>query len=344
MKVAILGYGTVGKKLYDLLKDKYDVTRILNDQVNDNLFTCSMDDVLKTNPDTIFECLPNIPIAFEYQMQVLNNGINLISSNKAMIQSHYKELIEAANRHNVILSFEAAVAGGIPFLHTIIDTKKHDDIKGIRGIMNGTTNYILDSVFNRNVSYEEALNTAIKLGYAEANYSSDVDGDDVAYKVSLSMSLAFNTYVEKNAIVKYGIRYLNDKVLDYARTNNYVIKLIGYGDKENAFVLPIFLPKDNLFANVNSNYNCVEILSDNQDSIKLIGQGAGGLPTADAMVSDLIRPFESLSTDNTLNITNSKKFRFLLSDGSDVKLTDNIKVSDLKDIVKEHCFVGGIYD
>lgn len=344
MKIAILGYGVVGKKLYELLKDRYEVVKILDNTNTGDPFTTSIDEVISAKPNTVFECLPNIPLAFDCQMKVLNAGINLISSNKAIIQSNYKELIEAAHKNNVTFSFEAAVAGGIPFLHNILDLKKHDNVKGIKGIINGTTNYILDSVFNNNMSYEDALNNAIKLGYAEANYSSDVDGDDVAYKVCLSLSLIYNTCVNKNNVVKYGIRYLNDNAIKYAKDNNKTIKLIGYGDKDNAFVLPMFISNKDVYANISKNYNCVEIFSDNQDSIKLIGQGAGGLPTADAMVSDIVKPFDRLDINNQITLTNNKKFKFLICNETDITITQEIEVNKLNEIVKDGYFVGGIYD
>lgn len=344
MKVGILGFGVVGKKLYELLKNDYEVVKILDNQNKGDLFTENIEDIIALKPDTIFECLPNIPLAFELDLKVLNAGINLISSNKAIIQTNYKTLVEAANKNNVSFSFEAAVAGGIPFLHNILDLKKHDNVVGIKGIINGTTNYILDSIFNNNMTYEDALNNAIKLGYAEANYSSDVDGDDVAYKVCLAMSLIYDTCMDKKDVVKYGIRYLNDLAINYAKENDKTIKLIGFGDLENVFVLPMFISNKDVYANISKNYNCVEIFSDNQASIKLIGQGAGGLPTADAMVSDLIRPFDKLNISNTLTFKNDKKFKFVISNKENITITETMEINKLKDIVKDGYFVGGIYD
>lgn len=344
MKVAILGYGVVGKQLYNQIKDKYEVVKILDNQNSGDLFTSSIDEIIACKPETVVECLPNIPLAYDCQMKVLEAGINLISSNKAIIQTNYRELVECANKNNVCFSFEAAVAGGIPFLHNILDLKAHDKVNGIKGIINGTTNYILDSIFNNNMTYEDALDNAIKLGYAEANYSSDVDGDDVAYKVSLALSLIYDCVIDKKDVVKYGIRYLNDNAINYAKDNNKIIKLIGYGDKDNAFVLPMFISNKDVYANISKNYNCVEIFSENQDSIKLIGQGAGGIPTADAMVSDIVRPFNKLNIDNTLKFKNDKKFRFVICNKEEITITDTLEVNSLNKLVKDGYFVGGIYD
>lgn len=344
MKVAILGYGVVGKEVFKQIKDKYEVVKILDNRETGILFTSDIDEIINLKPDTVIECLPNIDVAYTYEVKVLENKINLVSSNKAIVQKHYEELVSLANKNNVHFSFEAAVGGGIPNLHTLLSSKTHDTITHIKGIMNGTTNYILDSVFNNNMSYETALDNAIKLGYAEADYSSDVDGIDVAYKVALSLNLAYETIVNKDLMDIYGIRYLNDLAIKYAKDNNLVIKLIGYGDKENAFVLPMFIDKKEVFANIPLNYNCIEIGSLNQDSIKLIGQGAGGAPTADSMVNDLVNPFPALSIDNELNIKNTKKFRFYISNKENETITDPLEVNKLKDLVKTGYFVGGIYD
>ena len=331
-KIAILGYGTVGKQVYEQIKDKAEVVKILDVRMKGDLFTESIDELLNNDIDTVFECLPNIEIAYDYQKKVLEKGIDLISSNKAIVKKHYWELVKLSNEHDCHFSFEAAVGGGIPNLHTLLDMKKHDEITYVKGIMNGTTNYILDNVFNKGMSYETALNKAIELGYAEADYSSDVDGVDVAYKIALSLSLAYDCNVDTDDMQIFGIRYLDDKAIEYAKSNGYVIKLIGYGDKDNAFVLPRFIKREEVMASIPMNYNCIEIGSRNQESIKLIGQGAGGVPTADALVSDYYRPFDRLSIDNNLIIKNDMVCTVYV-DGEISKM----KISDIE---KKDCFIG----
>lgn len=331
-KIGILGYGTVGKQVYEQIKDKAEVVKILDVRMKGELFTESIDELLAYDIDTVFECLPNIEIAFEYQKKVLQKGIDLISSNKAVVKKYYEELVKLSNENNCHFSFEAAVGGGIPNLHTLLDMKKHDEITYVKGIMNGTTNYILDNVFNKGMSYETALNKAIELGYAEADYSSDVDGVDVAYKIALSLSLAYDCNVDIKDMQVFGIRYLDDRAIEYAKSNGYVIKLIGYGDKDNAYVLPRFIKKEEVLANIAMNYNCIEIGSKNQESIKLIGQGAGGVPTADALISDFYRPFDKLSIDNDLVIKNDMVCKVYI-DGEISKM----KISDIE---KRGCFIG----
>ena len=335
-KVAILGYGVVGKQVYNQIKEKAEVQKILDVATQGELFTSDIDELLNEELDVVFECLPNIEVAFDYQKKVLEKGIDLISSNKALIKKHYKELVSLCNEHKCHFSFEAAVGGGINNLHSLLDMKKHDEIVHVMGIMNGTTNYILDNVFNYNMSYEVALNKAIELGYAEKDYSSDVDGIDVAYKVALSLSLAFDSDVNLSDMKIFGIRYLDDKAIKFAKDNDYVIKLIGYGDKNNAFVCPRFIKKNEVFANIPLNYNCIELGSVNQQSLKLIGQGAGGIPTADALVSDFYRPFDCLSISNKLDINNELKAK-LYVDGQ-------IKETRICDIENKDCFIGIIDD
>lgn len=335
-KVAILGYGVVGKQVYNQIKEKAQVKKILDVATKGELFTSDIDELLKEELDVVFECLPNIEVAFTYQKKVLEKGIDLISSNKAIIKKHYAELVNLSRENKCHFSFEAAVGGGINNLHSLLDMKKHDEITHVKGIMNGTTNYILDNVFNHDISYETALNKAIELGYAEKDYSSDVDGIDVAYKVALSLSLAFDCDVKLDDMKIYGIRYLNDEAIKYAKDNGYVIKLVGYGDKNNAYVMPRFIKKNEVFANIPLNYNCIELGSINQESLKFIGQGAGGVPTADALVSDFYRPFDCLSISNKLDINNEVKVKTYI-DGQ-------IKETRICDIENKNCFIGIIDD
>lgn len=335
-KVAILGYGVVGKQVYNQIKEKAQVQKILDVATKGDLFTSDIDELLNEDLDVVFECLPNIEAAFTYQKKVLEKGIDLISSNKAIIKKHYAELVNLSREHKCHFSFEAAVGGGINNLHSLLDMKKHDEIVYIKGIMNGTTNYILDNVFNHDMSYETALNKAIELGYAEKDYSSDVDGVDVAYKVALSLSLAFDSDVNLSDMKIFGIRYLNDKAINYAKDNGYVIKLIGYGDKNNAFVLPVFIKKNEVLANIPLNYNCIELGSVNQQSLKLIGQGAGGVPTADALVADFYRPFDVLDISNKLDINNKMIVKAYV-DGQVIE-------TKICDIENKDCFIGIIND
>ena len=357
MRIGLLGYGVVGKGVYDEASKFHKVVKVLRRHKEGELFTDDINEVIKEKPDVIVECLTNTPVAYEYIKMALEAGIRVVSSNKAIVASHYDELLKLAKDNKTNISFEAAVAGGIPWLHALCDLKHNDKINSLKGIMNGTTNYILSKIFDEELSYDECLRKAIELGYAEADYSSDVDGIDVKYKTCLSGNVAFNASISLDDIPAYGIRYLDDYTLEYARAKDYVIKLLGYCDNANAFVLPFFIKKGSNLATISLNYNCTIVNTEYMNDITLIGQGAGRYPTASAIMLDVLRPLDNLATDNRLNITNDKEMVFYLSSGKGVDqkyiaklipsgavLTKKLPVHKLKDIVKDGIFVGGFYD
>lgn len=357
MKIGLLGYGVVGKGVYEEASKNHEIVKILRRKKDGDLFTDDINDVLNSDIDVMVECLTNTPVAYEYIKKALEKGIRVVSSNKAIVAPHYDELIGLAKEHNTSISFEAAVAGGIPWLHALCDLKHNDTINSFRGIMNGTTNYILSRIFNEELSYDVCLQKAIELGYAEADYSSDVDGIDVKYKTCLTANVAFSTSINLDDIQAYGIRYLDDYTLEYARAKGYVIKLIGTADKTNAYVMPMFIRKDEIIASIPLNYNCTIVNTEYMNDLQFIGQGAGRYPTASAVMLDVLRPMDGLDLDNKLEIKNDKEMTFYLSSGKGVDpkyvekiipsgaiLTKKLPVSKLKDIVKDGVFVGGFYD
>lgn len=357
MKIGIIGFGTVGKAVFDQAKDNHEIVAVLDrKQEPHGIFFNDFDEFIKQDMEVMFEALPNIEYAYVVDTIALNKGISVISSNKAIVSKYYERLLETAKRNNCFISFEACVCGGIPILHALNDLNKKDIILATKGIMNGTSNYILDSIFENNISFSDALNKAIKLGYAEKDYSSDIDGDDVMYKIFITSLISYNILFNLNSIVHYGIRYLNDEIIDYAKKNNKVIKLIGYTDKENAFVLPMLIDKSKILSNIHSNNNCVLVSGKYSKDLCFIGQGAGGDPTASSMMLDLQRPLNDLSIKNKIDSNNNKLFRYLISNsdikeelieeriGENLVITKPLPVSSLKDIYKKGCFIGGYDD
>lgn len=357
MKIGIIGFGVVGKGVYDQAMKSHEIVAVLDrKQKPQGVFFDNFNDFIKQDMEVMIEALPNIEEAYRVDEYALNKGISVISSNKAIVSKYYKQLLDTAKRNNCFISFEASVCGGIPILHNLCDLKIKDEILYTKGIMNGTSNYILDSIFSHHISFDEALNKAIELGYAEKDYSSDIDGDDVMYKTFLTSLVSYNTLFHLDSIVHYGIRYLNDEIVQYCYSQNKTLKLIGYTDKENAFVLPMLLNKNNILSNINRNNNCVLVSAFYSGPLSFIGQGAGSYPTASSIMLDLVRPLNDIDVKKECDSKNNKEFKYLVSKGNvkeewieeriskNLIITKPLPVSCLKDIYQEGCFIGGYDD
>lgn len=358
MKIGLLGYGTVGKGVYDLLlNSEHQIIKILDNKDNSlDIITNDINDILNSDIDTIIECLPNIPIAYEYVEKALNKGINVITSNKAMVADHYKQLSELSAKNNCFISYEASVAGGIPWLHNLCDLKKFDHLNYFMGIFNGTTNYILDRMFKENIEFNICLNNAIELGYAESNYASDIDGIDVKYKVFITHNLINDSICKLNDIVCFGIRYINNKVINYCKQNNLTCKLIGYGDQNNLFVIPMLINNDHILAKVALNNNATIINTKNMNDLSFIGQGAGRYPTANAIVLDVNRPLTKMVINKHIDITNDYAMHYfinekviadeyILQSNEYGYITKKLTIKQIKELIADQeVFVGGVYD
>ena len=358
MKIGLLGYGTVGKGVYDLLlNSEHTIVKILDNQDQSlNIITKDFDEVINSDIDTIIECLPNIPVAYEYVAKALNKGINVITSNKALVANHFEELYELTIKNHCYITYEASVAGGIPWLHALCDLKTNDKINSFMGIFNGTTNYILDRMFKENIDFDSCLNSAIELGYAEKNYSSDVDGIDTKYKIFITHNLINNSICDLDDIVCYGIRYINSQVISYCKANNLNCKLIGYGDRNNLFVMPMLVSNEHILAKVDLNNNATIVNTKNMNNLSFIGQGAGRYPTANAICLDVKRPLDSMSIDKHSYITNDYQMSYFLSEkviddkyiiqsNDQGHITKKLSIKKIKELIGDkEVFVGGIYD
>lgn len=356
MKIGILGFGVVGQGVYELLKDKHDIVKILalHHEAND-IFCDDIAAVLQADIDCMIECLPDIEIAYDYLAAALKKGIRVITSNKAIMARHYEALLSLALEHDTTISFEASVAGGIPIMHRLQDMKEYDQIQMVEGILNGTTNYILDSIFTKNITYQQALKQAQELGYAEKDPASDICGRDVGYKAALLYNTIFDANIALKDIFIKGIEYLDEEALKFANRQDKVIRLIGHIDQSNVFVLPFFIGKDHILANIKENNNCVMIRSQNMASAYDIGQGAGRFPTASAICLDVSRPLRN-QIINKATIKNEQRYQFYLSKqiidqqfiaeyAGQGCITQLLSIDELAQIVKDQqVFIGGIYD
>ncbi len=310
--VAILGLGVVGGGTYRILTEHrefyrktqnvdVEVTSVLETSrsraeslavppekiaVNIAEFVC--------NPDVniVVECIGGISAAKEYVLAALNAGKSVVTSNKELYAKFSHELERAAKRHNAGLFFEASCVGGVPIIRTLLDGLQGNKISSLIGIINGTTNYILTKMTNEGMSYEAALAEAKKLGYAEADPTSDVEGFDAAYKLSILASLAFHTKVPFTNVFREGITNLSKEDVEDGKQLGYTLKLLAIGKRTDAGievrVHPTFVRKDHPLASVADAFNAVFVEGDAVGEVMLYGRGAGSLPTGSAIVSDII--------------------------------------------------------
>lgn len=310
--VAILGLGVVGGGTYKILTENrefYKKTQCVDISVESVLelnkdrmtelgisgetIAESIEEVVSNpNVDIVIETIGGAGIAKTFVLEALNAGKSVVTSNKELICKFSHELEKSARRNNCGLYFEASCVGGVPVIRTLMDGVQSNKITGITGIVNGTTNYILDKMTNCGASYEEVLKQAQSLGYAEADPTSDVDGYDSTYKLSILSSIAFHTKVPYTKVFREGISNISTADIVYGKELGYIIKLLAIGKNTDAGievrVHPAYVKNDNPLASVNDSFNAVLIEGDSVGNIMLYGRGAGALPTGSAIVSDVI--------------------------------------------------------
>ncbi|MBE7081802.1 MAG: homoserine dehydrogenase [Clostridiales bacterium] len=310
--VAILGLGVVGGGTYEILtKNKeyfkktqgVDITvqavleknkeRALSLGIEESKIASSIEEVC-SNPevDIVVEVIGGTGVAKTFVKTALMSGKTVVTSNKELFAKHWPELEAEAKKMNAGLFFEASCVGGVPIIRTLIDGMQANKILSIKGIINGTTNYILTKMAYEGWSYEEALKEAQRLGYAEFDPTADVEGFDATYKLSILSSLAFNKKICIENVYREGITAITKEDIAQGKEMGYTLKLLGIGkDTEKGVevrVHPTFIKNDNPLASVNDSFNAVHLVGDAVGEIMLYGRGAGALPTGSAIVSDII--------------------------------------------------------
>ncbi len=297
MKIALLGYGTVGRGVDEIISARVpqvEVARILElpDRLSDPRMTSSFDEIVADGEiELVVECMGGVEPAHTYIMAALAAGKHVVTSNKAVVAAHFAQFASAAQASGVGLYIEAAVGGGIPWIAGIEKARRVDEITSFSGIMNGTTNYIVDAMRKQGAEFDDVLAEAQRLGYAERDPSADIDGIDVANKTIISASVAFDVACEKDLPVT-GIRTLTKADLDLFAAHGRTVKLLGRGVREGeryaVAVEPVAVPVESLEANVPGNFNLVTLDATTVGELKFYGQGAGSLPTGNAIVQDVL--------------------------------------------------------
>ena len=295
MRIAILGFGTVGSGVYEIAKTlkNIEVKKVLEKDLNKiNIATDNYDEIINDKEiELVVECMGGLHPAYEFIMQALKSKKSVVSANKAVIAKYLDEFLQAAKENNVEFRFEASVGGGIPCLAGIQKIRRVENIDKFYGIFNGTSNFILDNMYRFENEFFTTLKTAQELGYAEADPSADIDGYDVTNKVIISSALAYDGFI-KNEFPCFTMRNITKEDILYFKKNGYIAKYIGeattVGNEYEASVMLNLFPTNALEGNVLSNYNIVTVQSHTMGEVKFYGQGAGKLPTANAIIQDIL--------------------------------------------------------
>ena len=297
MKIAVLGYGTVGRgvvEIVDSCVESIEVARILDlpENVDGPRMTADVDDILNDpSIECVVECMGGFEPAHTYILSAMRAGKHVVTSNKAVVARFFDEFTSTAREMGVGLFIEATTGGGIPWIASLEKMRRIDAISSFKGIMNGTTNYIIDQMQKNGLDFADVLKRAQELGYAEADPSADIDGIDVANKTIISASMAFDVAATHDLSVS-GIRNVTKADMEFFRGRGRSIKLLGRGVAEEGryaiAVEPVAVGVHSLEANVPNNFNLVTAVGATIGELKFYGQGAGSLPTGNAIVQDVL--------------------------------------------------------
>lgn len=313
INIGLLGCGTVGSGVVKLLKKNEEIItkrtgdtivikkvlekdrdKCLNLGIDERMIVQDISEILNDEEiDIIVELIGGIEPAFDFIVQAMQKGKSVVTANKDLIAIKGRELFEMAEENNVDFYFEASVAGGIPIIYPLKQSLAGNRIREVIGILNGTTNYILTKMSREGRAFDEILAEAQKLGYAEADPSSDVNGLDAARKIAILSSIAFNTRVTLDNVYVEGITSIEPADIRYAQELGYVVKLLAIAKEDEegrvqARVHPAFIPRTHPLAAVDDVFNAVFVQGDAVGEIMHYGRGAGQMPTASAVVGDII--------------------------------------------------------
>ncbi len=352
INIAILGFGTVGSGVYEIVRQNgenlkkkinndIDIKYILDirdfsSHPESKLFVKDFD-IIANDPevDIVVEVIGGLSPAYDFTKAALAAGKHVVTSNKELVATHGTELFELAEKNGVNYMFEASVGGGIPLIRPLMQCLAANNITEIYGILNGTTNYILTQMIKKNKSFEDALSDAQAMGYAERNPAADIEGHDACRKICILASLAFGRHIDCDNIYTEGITKISLDDVKYADALGCVIKLIGYActygkDKVFARVSPMLVPVSSPLAGVDDVFNAILVNGNFVGEVMFYGRGAGKLPTASAVMADVIDIAKDVSvqkrmtwkkaeTDIALDINDSESVMFVRIKADDIE-------------------------
>lgn len=345
VKIALLGFGTVASGVPFLLKENHEkITQAAQDEIeiakvlvrddaekeklqaagHDYNFVTNVDEIIEDKDIAIVvELMGRIEPAKTFITRALEAGKHVVSANKDLLAVHGSELLEIAQKHKVALYYEAAVAGGIPILRTLVNSLASDKVTKVLGVVNGTSNFMMTKMVEEGWTYEDALAEAQRLGYAESDPTNDVEGYDAAYKAVILSQFGFGATIDFDDVSHKGITNISTDDVAVAQELGYVIKLVGdvreVESGISAEVSPTFLPKNHPLASVNDVMNAVFVESIGIGESMYYGPGAGQKPTATSVLADIIRIARRLSDGNVGKPFNEFHRDLPLANPADVK-------------------------
>ncbi|CEP77878.1 MAG: homoserine dehydrogenase [Defluviitoga tunisiensis] len=336
--VGLLGFGTVGGGVYQILKSKKDyikrklgedivIKKILVTDINKKrkycvdkfLLTDKFEDIVNDSSiHVVVELIGGEEPSFSYIKAAIKNKKHIVTANKLIMAKHGEEIFRLAEENGVKIYYEGSVGGGIPIIKTLNESLVANKIEKIYGILNGTTNYILTQMTEKKMDFKEALKEAQDLGYAESDPYFDVSGLDSAYKISILSSLSYETFIDVDSLYVEGVEKIELEDIEIADELGYVIKLLAIGkrledESLDIRVHPTFVPKNNPISRINGVYNVVQIHGDNVGEIMMYGQGAGEMPTASAVVADIIEVAKNIKYNISNGLINNLQDHRLIS-------------------------------
>lgn len=347
-KIGIVGLGVVGTGTLKILINERDsiynkmgvwidvkkacdlnINREFEFDFNKNILTTDYSEIIN-DPEigTVVELIGGDGIAKKIILDAIKAKKNVVTANKALIAKHGKELFEEANKNNVKIYFEASVGGGIPIITPLKESLAGNSILSIKGIINGTANYILTEMTEKGLEFKDVLKKAQELGYAEADPTFDIEGIDTAHKITILASLAYGGYVNFNNVSVKGITKITKEDIEYAKDFSYNIKLLASAKKFNREieirVEPTLVKKTEMLASVNDAYNAIEVVGDYVGKTLFYGRGAGMEPTGSAVVADVIK----LATETNYKDAPNGNYYY--------NINNEIKLKDINDSISKY--------
>ena len=348
VKIAILGLGTVGYGVYDIIKNvkylqKVKVSKILDkdfskQELVNNIITDKYDEILNDKDISIVvETMGAGSFSYSCIKKALMAGKHVVTANKEVIASHIEELTQIKNEKGVSLYYEASVGGGIPIIKQIHNAALVNEINVVQGILNGTTNYILTKMSSEGLTFDVALKLAQEAGFAEADPTADLEGLDMVRKIAILSDIAYKTNIDIERVWHFGIKNVSDRDILYASQRGYALKFVAESKLENGNVSikvePKFVSKDSIIAKTNNEFNVVEMKCSYNGDLIFYGKGAGRYPTANAIVNDII-----MIVNEDMNYTFENKNNYTVNKVEDYGVY-YLRVKDInlvdKDIIEE---------
>ena len=349
MKIAIMGFGTVGSGVEEILYKKknslknhnliIEIDKVLIKNKNkkrnpfekDLVFTDDFEEILSSDVDTVIDLTTSLEETYQMISSLMKAGKHIITANKAVVSKYFEQLNALARSNEVYFSYEAAVGGAIPLIHPLMEEAIFNKMDKVFGILNGTSNYILSKMETEGASYTDVLKKAQDLGFAELDPTADVGGFDSMRKIRILSSLIYNAKVNEEEIPTFGIENIKKIDLSFAKNMGYSIRMIAKSElkdgKINISVIPSFV-NDEFFAKTFDETNGVKVWGENFDSYEFKGPGAGRLETAEAVIRDLVRVLSRreipayYNMENSYQVSNTLENKFYIRTS---KLTPELK-------------------